>query len=713
MEPSKFIPGNLTIRKAFVFFILLIPLAILIPGWQGFVYAPRSAYSDLTISHYPNALFLLDSLQHGQFPLWSPTILGGYPFAADPLAGLWYLPGWLAYLFPLPLGFNLNILLHLLFSGVGMWMLLREFDLEPLACLAGAFAWELLPKTFAHFGAGHLTLVYAVAWTPWLIWAEQKYSLGRKAFLSGVILGIIALADVRWAAYAGSLWLAYSIWQGIFHGNQHTLAQKGLAWGRHACETALLSLMIAAPLIVPLIEYTQLSTRSAMQVSDNLALSLSPIYLFGLVAPYFQGYAEWTVYSGGTAVIALLWSLTQPSLRKKIGFWLVVMVGALFLALGSWIPLNDLIARLPGMDLLRVPSRFMLIFGFGAAVVLAHFVQANLRDAALGSHFWGNLLTFGIAVFSWIIVAGLWVIGGGPAWAYLWGAAILTMSVVLVGLRNAGKITQIGFQAAVVILILVDLGSVSLSNFVYHSASAVLSEGADVAGVIHTQPGVFRIYTPSNSIPQQTAIENKLEMVNGIDPLQLRSFAAFVQTASGIPGSSYSVTLPPFASADPSQDNQGYTPDAERLGLLNVRFVAAGFPIQANGLALWKTVHGTYIYENQAWRPRAWVQESATSKIIVGQPIQNLQLSPDQISLNADGPGWVVLAENDYPGWQVTVDGKAQAIGRVFDLLRGVKLGPGAHLVVFSFQPLSVYFGIGLAVLGWLWAIYRWRISGR
>jgi hypothetical protein len=656
---------------------------------------------------------LLDSLQHGQFPLWSPTILGGYPFAADPLAGLWYLPGWLAYLFPLPLGFNLNILLHLLFSGLGMGMLLREFDLGPLACLAGAVAWELLPKTFAHFGAGHLTLVYAVAWTPWLIWAEQKYGLGKKAFLSGVILGIIALADVRWAAYAGSLWLAFSIWRGISHESQRTLLQKAFAWGRHAGETALLSLFVAAPLIVPLIEYTQLSTRSTMQVSDNLALSLSPIYLFGLVAPYFQGYAEWTVYSGGTAVIALLWSLTQPGLRMKIGFWLMVMAGALILALGSWFPMNALVARLPGMDLLRVPSRFMLIFGFGAAVVLAYFIHANLRDAALGSHFWGNLLTFGVAVFSWIIVAGLWAIGGSAPWAYLWGAGILTVSVALVGLRNAGKIPQVGFQAAAVILILIDLGSVSQSNFVYHSVSAVRSEGADVAAAISAQPGFFRVYTPSNSIPQQTGVEYKLEMVNGIDPLQLRSFAAFMQTASGIPDSGYSVTLPPFASADPAQDNQGYTPNAERLGLLNVRFVAADFPILTDGLTLWKIVRGANIYENQLWRPRAWVQENATSQTMVGLPVQNLQVSSNQVSLNANGPGLLVLAENDYPGWQVTVDGKVQPISRVYDLLRGVELGPGLHRVILVFRPLSVYVGIGLAVLGFLWAVYRWRISGR
>ena len=96
MELLKFIPGNRFARAAYIGALLFIPLVLLIPGWDGFVYSPRSNFSDLTISHYPSALFILDALRMGQLPLWSPLLFAGYPFAADPLSGLWYLPGWLA-----------------------------------------------------------------------------------------------------------------------------------------------------------------------------------------------------------------------------------------------------------------------------------------------------------------------------------------------------------------------------------------------------------------------------------------------------------------------------------------------------------------------------------------------------------------------------------------------------------------------------------------
>src|SRR5450759_2131126 len=101
---------------------LLIPLLLIIPGISEFFYAPGSHFSDLVISHYPNALYLRQALLSGQgIPLWSDTILSGYPFAADPLSGLWYPPLWLSVVLPLPLGFNLLMIIHMLWGGVGMF----------------------------------------------------------------------------------------------------------------------------------------------------------------------------------------------------------------------------------------------------------------------------------------------------------------------------------------------------------------------------------------------------------------------------------------------------------------------------------------------------------------------------------------------------------------------------------------------------------------
>jgi hypothetical protein len=106
---------------------LLLPVILLLPGLTAFPYPnPDARFSDLAITHYPNALYLRQSLfAEGRLPLWSPNILSGMPFAANPLAGVWYPPGWLALLLPLPLGFNLLLMIHLLWGMLGMYGLLR------------------------------------------------------------------------------------------------------------------------------------------------------------------------------------------------------------------------------------------------------------------------------------------------------------------------------------------------------------------------------------------------------------------------------------------------------------------------------------------------------------------------------------------------------------------------------------------------------------
>jgi hypothetical protein len=452
--------------------------------------------------------------------------------------------------------------------------------------------------------------------------------------------------------------------------------------------------------LVPLFEYSQLSTRSGLKLEDNFALSLSPLYLFGLIAPNFQGYAEWTVYAGGATLIGLVWAICQPDLRRRTGFWLWVILGSLVLSLGSYFPLNSFFARLPGMDLLRVPARFMLIFGFGMAVVLAKFLNSSLCNAP--AQFWGNLVSFGLMIFNWILVAGVWAIAGSPPWVYLWGAVFVTVSVIALMIAKRGGIAWPVYQALLVVIVTLDLGTASQSNFTYRRPSEVLAERGDVAQAIQSQPGVFRVYSPSYSIPQQTAAAFGLETINGVDPLQLRSLVDFMQPASGIPASGYSVTLPPLNTSDPTQANQEYVPDPGLLGLLNVRYVVANYPLEADGLHEWRVFGTTRIYENESWRPRAWLQNSREASG-PWKAVELTRRTPNQIDLKATGPGFVVLSELAYPGWQVWVDDKPAEWLVVDDILRGLEVGPDDHQVVFRFQPTSVYLGLILGGSGWLW----------
>jgi hypothetical protein len=173
-----------------------------------------------------------------------------------------------------------------------------------------------------------------------------------------------------------------------------------------------------------------------------------------------------------------------------------------------------------------------------------------------------------------------------------------------------------------------------------------------------------------------------------------------MEKASGVPQDSYSVTLPPFESGDPKLDNAKYLPDPEKLGLLNVGYVVAGFELDVEGLYLDAQFDNSRVYKNAYQMPRTWLQKKSADERDEIRPAEILEYSSNRILISAEGPGSLVLSEIDYPGWKVSVDGEAAEIHSYQGLLRMVELTPGVHVVEFRFKPLSLWMGIGLFFVG-------------
>jgi hypothetical protein len=668
---------------------LVIPLLILLPWLNRFPYSSAEApYSDLTITHYPNAVFLRMALgRWGRVPLWSPTILSGYPFAANPLSGLWYPPGWLALLLPLPLGFNLLIGLHLLLGAVGLTRFLRLEGLPRRAALMGGLAFAALPKLYAHYGAGHLTLLYAVPWTPWLLVSAHRKT--RRPFrLSGVILALIFLADPRWAPFAGLLWWGYAFAHSQFDGQK-----KSILLGNLSIQTAL-AIFLSGPLLIPLLEYVGLSTRSQLASADVFSHSLPPSRLLGLLFPDFGGFHEWSFYPGAVVLILALAALGRSKTRGRVWFWLAVFGLSLVFSLGSHLPGLAVLARLPGVSLLRVPPRALFLSGMAAAVLAAYGLDALDAGAISGRV---TLVWMGLSGFALSLALGVRTLTGAWAWPFVWGAgALLAGSLWGLARLHQGLPAASGFVILVAIAVL-DGGVVDSSLLSFRPKEIVLSEGEEMAAFLAAQPGWFRVYSPSYSLPQHTAARYGVELADGVDPMQLAAYAELMDAATGVPRSGYSVTLPPFAGGEPEVDNVTYRPDPGLLGLLNVRYVAAEFDLPVDGLVLRDRFGATRLYENALALPRVWVQ---TEDGIFESRAELIEWQPNKIAVQAEGPGTLVLSEFAYPGWRVQVDGQAKGIEPVTGLLRGVELPPGEHRIVFRFVPLSVMLGLAASLLG-------------
>jgi hypothetical protein len=76
--------------------------------------------------------------------------------------------------------------------------------------------------------------------------------------------------------------------------------------------------------------------------------------------------------------------------------------------------------------------------------------------------------------------------------------------------------------------------------------------------------------------------------------------------------------------------------------------------------------------------------------------------SPLSVAMTAvlRSPGLVVVSDMDYPGWEVTVDGRPAEILRTNRAMRGVALLAGTHRLVFRYKPLSFRVGIALSLFG-------------
>ena len=75
---------------------------------------------------------------------------------------------------------------------------------------------------------------------------------------------------------------------------------------------------------------------------------------------------------------------------------------------------------------------------------------------------------------------------------------------------------------------------------------------------------------------------------------------------------------------------------------------------------------------------------------------------PEQVEIEVDveTPGYLVITDAWYPGWEATIDGEPVPVHRADLLFRAVAVDVGRHRVVYTFRPMSLFVGAGISLLG-------------
>ncbi|MCP4539551.1 MAG: hypothetical protein GY832_20645 [Chloroflexi bacterium] len=609
---------------AILAFALLWPV-VRRPGW--WIWTPGADHSDLAVTHWPNAHFTRRALwEDKQFPLWRPTIMSGTPFAANPLAGLYYLPNWfLLFLLWLPLevGFNLSALVHLWLAGAAMYALLRRgFEVGVWGALAAAVVYEASPKLLAHLGAGHVGWVQAWGWLPvvmlcWLQVAKcASCQMHKWAVGGGVALAMQFCADVRMAAYtliaAVTLVLAWVLNQlrgGVRgEGNKETRGRGATLrsgvryWGL----SLVIFLGLTACQWLPMVALLSETTRVSMTLRDAAVWSLPWQYLAGLLLANHGGFHEWMTYVGvSTLVLAGVGVGVLCRKRKEHWWagWLVsLLVGAAWFSLGENGGLFLVLWRVvPGLGLLRVPPRAWVLVIFSMAVLAGFGVEEVQRRGNKGARRrkrWRQALLLAVGVFPPLLVLGYWLSVGSPPLNLVMFGVVTLLAVVIYNVQRVKHNTRwVGW--AIVLFVIVDLLVVDVTLIEARPPEDVFADGRAAAEWLAGQSNYFRAYSPSYSIPQHVAELYGLELADGVDPLQLRVYADYLTRAAGLESRGYGVTLPLFPDGgDISTALEDVVPDAEMMGLLGVKYVATAFPIADREWQLVGQFDEVYVYEN-------------------------------------------------------------------------------------------------------------------
>ncbi|MGH2628866.1 MAG: hypothetical protein ACRDHY_19685, partial [Anaerolineales bacterium] len=533
------------------------------PG--GFPVLAGAKYTDLLVAHAPSALFLRQALEAGEgLPLWNPHIAGGIPFAADPLAGVWYPPNWLAAALPVGLAFNLILWFHLGWACLGAWRLARTLGCGTAGAWVAGIAYSGSPKLLAHLGLGHLGLVCGMSWAPWVLGAARSALLAPPrpfpksvaAYArTGASLGFAFLADPRAAFLIGLVAAAYAAYlllrrhSPVSRATGRGIGQVGLG----ATVAAATAAGVSAALWLPLSELLTESTRAGLSDTSAGSLALPAGDLLQLIVPAAPVSGEWVTYLGITSLLLGMLALALP-IRER-WFWAGTALAGWALALGPVTPAYAILSRvIPGMSLVRVPPR-MLFLAALAGAVLAGLGADRLLEGPLSDHDRRRLRRTAASFASAVIILNIGLsrvsgLSALPPFA-LWstaGLAAVAWAAVESGLRRPARRREL--TAAWVVLLIFDLAGFSIPRLGVKAADS-LAEGSHVASFLAPRAIGSRVLSVSYSIPQATAVQFGLRLGDGVHPLSLRRYWDRMAQTLGFPAQGYSVTLPPYPGGDP------------------------------------------------------------------------------------------------------------------------------------------------------------------
>jgi len=399
-------------RTDLFYILVLVVLSVILFRRPLFAGGTLDSSEDIAQS-LPYVVFYARSVLNGEVPLWNPYSLCGTPFLANIQSAVFY-PGNLLYLIlPAGYGFAVDLWLHILWLGVGVYVLARLIGCARSGALIAAASFMLSGFPVARVFASHKNLLNTLAWVPWVLGAgvasyrrpTVRY-IGLLAIGGGlqILAGYPQLVQYTWVMMIGvpmiDLWTVAKRRKLLRDYVRRVAGLAGALFG---------AVCIGAVQLLPTAEFIPLSNR-AEGVSLDAAINGAPFvqtisnYLFPMLfglpreGTYFGAfnYMELASYVGIIG-IALAFLVCVTTFDKKKGTLLIGILLAFLLVLGDRTPLIQLMcAVVPGAKNLQGPFRWNVAVALGLCL-LGGLVWTSiiLREIKRKTLFWHILKVTG------------------------------------------------------------------------------------------------------------------------------------------------------------------------------------------------------------------------------------------------------------------------------------------------------------------------------
>jgi hypothetical protein len=365
---------------------------------------------------------------------------------------------------------------------------------------------------------------------------------------------------------------------------------------------------------------------------------------------------------------------------------------------------------LKGAKALSVRSKQMLFF------VLLLFLPLIIWSYAFTGHF-SHFLSQHIQ-FAGYAAERIFPIASVISRAIFFSYGILFAVAVFLYFHDKKRISYSMLTAALIFISIVDLGSFSSPMIQSTDIKPLLDKGK-LLHHITRNPMLSRAAIRGRCFIENAGLWYGFQDIHGYDPLILKRYVEYINRSQGLPPDNKVVNLHYVTRFDNNL-----------VRLLNLRYV-----VDCEGKRLVKInpyIPRCYIVHDMATRDEneildfmmeerfdplkqvVFEEGNAPEKLLSSGSVpashekcRITSYENDEIKLVAEmvTPGFLVLSEINYPGWRVTVDGKAGGIFSGNYLFRIVPLHKGIHEVHFTFLPRSFIIGCVVSIITLVFAI--------